>query len=141
MSDFTFDQLSLAVQDSARLGFESGQESVRKELADYFDKLAVKDCFTPDFSAIARDIRSGVIGGRAEPDLGMVDLSNADIVKGYRLALSNVQVEIRNAIARENLRCRTVLRLVQKKWESVGLGVRAELIGSLISQISQVSND
>lgn len=140
MSDFTFEQLTLAVQEAAKLGSESGQDVLRRDLADYFDKLAAKDCFKPDFNAIARDIRSGKIANRAEtPDLMLIDLTDEKVRNAYRLGLGNIQVEIRNAIARENFRCQTMLKLVRNQWAKVGLGSRAKFIDEMRDVIAPVT--
>jgi len=140
MSEFTLEQLTLAVEEAAKLGSESGQEVLRRDLADYFDRLASKECFKPDFNAIARDIRSGKIANRAEtPDLMLIDLTDEKVRTAYRLGLGNIQVEIRNAVARENLRCQTLLKLARNQWSRVGLGVRAGFVDELRDMIAPVS--
>jgi len=140
MSEFTLEQLTLAVEEAAKLGSESGQEVLRRDLADYFDRLASKECFEPDFNAIASDIRSGKIANRAEtPDLMLIDLTDEKVRTAYRLGLGNIQVEIRNAVARENLRCQTLLKLARNQWSRVGLGVRAGFVDELRDMIAPVS--
>ena len=139
--EFSMDQLSLIAGESAKLGVESGQEMLRASIAEYFDQLAAKDCFKPNFTQIAADIRSGVIGGYVAPDLSLVDLTDEKVRDAYRLGQANMHVEIRNAIARENLRCQTMLKLVQKQWQKVGLGVRASFIDELRDVIAPVQHD